>query len=171
MIKMIVAVDRNFGIGYKDDLLFKISDDLKRFRRLTMGHFVVMGRKTYESLPNPLNGRVNVVMTNKKDYQPKDSNVIVENDASKVINHYRNTGKQDKDIYIIGGAEIYKLFAKYADTIYLTFIDKEAENVDTFFPKEVLHGFDLDKKTQGRMFDEQENCLILYNKYNRKEDV
>ena len=69
-IKLIVAVDSNYGMGYNNDLLFRIKEDLQRFRELTTGHFVVMGRKTYESLPRPLPERTNVVVTRNPDYNP-----------------------------------------------------------------------------------------------------
>lgn len=174
MIKMVVAVSNSFGIGYEGDLLFHNKTDLKRFQELTMGNFIVMGRKTYESLPKYLDGRTHVVLTRDKNYKPKDSRVIVEHDVKKVLNYYLNTGEQDKDLCVIGGNEIYKLFFPYADEVYLTFFDKEVEEVDTYFPLNKLFDFKLDKESQVKLFAEKEECLMLFNKYvriNEKEPL
>lgn len=166
-IKLIVAVDSNFGIGYKNDLLFKVPEDLKRFKKLTTGHFVVMGRKTFESLPRPLPERTNVVVTRKSHYSPENPSVLVVNDIQRCLNPYLNTGIQDKDMWIIGGAEIYRTFLPHADEVYMTMIHKEAEKVDTYFPfAEMLkEGF----YTSGveSFFSENENCVCSYAIYRK----
>lgn len=166
MIKLIVAVDSNYGIGYRNSLLFRVKEDLQRFRELTTGHFVIMGRKTYESLPKALPERINVVITRNTGFQPKESTVIVENNIHKLINHYLDTGQQDKDLWIIGGEAIYKEFLPYVDKIYLTKIHKEAEKVDTYFPMgKTLKNFQL-QKTE-RAYSEKEECEITFAVYQR----
>lgn len=168
MIKLIVAVDSNYGIGYKNELLFRVKEDLQRFRELTTGNFVVMGRKTYESLPKTLPERVNVVITRNIDYKIKDHTVIVESNINRIISHYNNTGQQDKDLWIIGGAEIYNLFLPFVDEIHLTMIHKEAPNVDTFFPmEEVLKSFE--KVCSERSYSEKEECKLTFITYERKK--
>ena len=167
VIKLIVAVDSNYGIGYKNELLFRVKEDLQRFRELTIGHFVVMGRKTYESLPRPLSERINVVVTRNKDYNPKDTSVIVESDIMRIVSHYLDTGQQEKDLFVIGGAEIYKQFLPFVDEIYLTMIHKEADSVDTYFPiEEALNVFQMDSFEKS--YSEKEDCAITYFNYKRK---
>ncbi len=123
----IVAVDKNWSIGKNDKLLFKISDDLKRFKTLTSGNIVVMGRKTFESLPiKPLPNRINVVITNNKDFSYP--NVITINDIKDVKKFFK-----DKKIYIIGGEAIYKQFLKFCDIIHVTKIQADGHG-NKFFP-------------------------------------
>ena len=166
MIKLIVAVDNNFGIGYKNDLLFKIPEDLKRFKQLTTGHFVVMGRKTFESLPNALPERTNVIITRSDKYKPENPTVIVENDISKIISHYLSTGQQDKDMWVIGGAEIYKQFLPYAEQVYLTMIHKVAKSVDTHFPiNSMLEKFHI--VDSERIYSNKEDCKVTFTIYQR----
>ncbi len=167
MIKLIVAVDNNFGIGYKNELLFRVKEDLKRFRELTTGHFVVMGRKTYESLPKALPERVNVVITRNKNYNPKNISVIVEQDINKILSYYISTGQQTKDLWVIGGAEIYEAFLPFADEVHLTMIHKEAKSVDTYFPVEKLveQGFRL--KDSRRSFSDEYDCKLTFITYEK----
>lgn len=120
VIKFILCTDKVGAIGYKNQLLYHISDDLKRFKKLTENQIVLMGRKTLESLPNHfLPHRVNVVLTRDKTYKPKNSSVIVMHDFDTIINHYKS-GEQDKDLIVIGGAQIYEEFPQYPDVIHHT---------------------------------------------------
>lgn len=170
-IKLIVAVDSNFGIGYKDELLFRIKEDLQRFKKLTTGHFVVMGRKTFESLPNSLPERINVVITRNSNYNPNNPSVIVESNIHKIISYYMNTGKQEKDLWIIGGAETYKQFLPYVDEVHMTFIHKEAEKVDTYFPIEVMREIGFELSMSNRTFSESENCNVTFAVYRKSIKV
>ena len=166
MIKLIVAVDNNYGIGYKNELLFRISEDLKHFKKLTTGHFIVMGRKTYESLPKTLPNRINVVLTRDTGFALDDKSVMIENDIHKIVSHYMYTGQQTKDLWIIGGGEVYKQFLPYADEIHLTVIHKEAENVDTYFPiDEALESFE--KVHSERAYSEKAECKLTFMTYKR----
>ncbi|WP_341323499.1 dihydrofolate reductase [Solibacillus sp. FSL H8-0523] len=165
MIKLIAAVDLNWGLGYNNQLLFRIEEDMKRFRKLTEGHIVVMGRRTYESLGKPLRKRVNVVVTRNKEYKPSDSSVFVEHNINKVLKYYLGTGEQDKDLWVIGGADIYEAFIECADEIWITHVNAAAENVDTWFPFEGLDEF---KAVEVLMdWDEENCCSYSFVKYER----
>lgn len=139
-IKVIAACDVEYGIGYKNELLFRIKKDLQRFRQLTEDQIVVMGRKTFETLPAPLVNRKNVILTRNERYEAPN-NVIVEHSFERILNHYLDTGEQDKDLWVIGGSEIYKLFLPFADEVYLTMVLEKAERADTYFPCETLDDF------------------------------
>ena len=166
-IKLIAAVSKEWGIGYKNDLLFRIKNDMKHFEELTTGQIVVYGRKTLESLPNPLPNRVNVVLTRIKNYKAP-TGVIVMDSVETIINHYTKTGTQTKDIWVIGGSEVYRQFLPYADEVYLTHIDKEADNVDTYFPKEALKEyFDVDKYSEWH-FRKEEDCSYCFVTFKHK---
>ena len=130
MISAIVAVDNNWGIGYNGDLLEHIPEDLKYFKALTTGNVVVMGRKTWDSLPKkPLPNRINYVITK----EAKSSNEEV---AYFDMNSIKMTMKKknDYEYFIIGGGMIYKELLPFCDRVYVTKIYKDHENVDTYFP-------------------------------------
>ena len=166
MIKLIAALDKNYGIGYQNDLLFSIPEDMKRFKELTEGHFVLMGRKTFESLPKPLKNRVNVVLTRNKEI-PHPPGVYVIDSVEHVLNHYY-TGSQEKDIWVIGGSSVYEAFMSYADEVHLTHIDKEAESVDTYFPKEELKKYFEVKDFSDWKYSEDEGCFYTFVTYQHK---
>lgn len=170
MIKLIAAIDKNNGIGYKNELLFRIKKDMKHFKDMTTGdsdapNIVVMGRKTFESLPELLHGRINVVLTRNKDYQAPIG-VFVFDSIEKIINHY-NSGDQDRDIFCIGGENVYRQLLPYADEVHLTHIDKEAGKVDTYFPYEVLkQHFQIVKSEKH--YSEEEECYYSFVTYKHK---
>ena len=130
MISAIVAVDNNWGIGYNGNLLVNISDDLKRFKSITSGHYVVMGLNTWNSLPKkPLPNRVNIVIT--PDPHPSSDAFFMDMEtAERIIKE-----DPDSEYFIIGGGSIYKQMLHLCDRVYVTHIYKEHENVDTFFPE------------------------------------
>ena len=140
MISAIAAIDENYGIGYKNELLCHIKEDLKHFKELTSNSIVVMGRKTWESLPTkPLPNRINVVITNSIE-----STEIVEYKDKSAFTVYMNLNQTIKainildkacNIFIIGGGQTYKEFLPFCDYVYLTRIHKSFENIDTYFPK------------------------------------
>ena len=130
-IKLIAAVDRNFAIGKNGSLLFKIPEDLKLFKRLTTGHIVLMGRKTFESLGcKPLPDRVNIVISTTKKY---DDGVITFERLTAAV-EYSKHSFPDKDLYVVGGGRVYEESLKYADEAILTGYDRAYEDVDTYFP-------------------------------------
>ena len=133
MISAIVAVDKNWGIGYQGKLLEQIPKDMKHFKELTENHMIICGRKTWESIPNkPLSNRIAIVLTNK-GFKVEPGAVFLDlNHALAHINAVRNDS--DQEWFVIGGDQIYKLLLPYCDRIYVTFIEKEYKNVDAYFP-------------------------------------
>lgn len=130
MISIIVAVAENQVIGCANRLIWHISEDLKRFKRLTSGHAVVMGRKTFESLGRPLPNRLNIVVTRSStDYQVPQG-VVVVNSIDQAI----EVAGSDPEIFIIGGGEIYAQTIDRADRLYLTRVFQSPQG-DTFFPE------------------------------------
>lgn len=130
-MNLIVAADKNWGIGKDNKLLVSIPSDMKFFRQETMGKVVVMGRKTLESFPNglPLKNRTNVVLTSDKNYQVKDA-VIVHN-IDEVLEELKKY--DDDEIYVIGGGKVYEELLPYCDVAHVTKIDFAFE-ADTHFP-------------------------------------
>ncbi len=128
MIAMIAAVARNRAIGFRNKLIYWLPNDLKRFRQLTTGHTVVMGRRTFESLPKgALPNRRNCVLTTSVDSLPGCECFRSWDDFAK---HCR----PDEDVYIIGGASLYQGLMNHADRLCLTEIDDVPQEADTFFP-------------------------------------
>lgn len=131
MINIIVATSENNVIGKGNDIPWYIPKDLEHFKKLTTGNTVIMGRKTYESLPKeyrPLPNRINIVITRDKSYQAKGCLVV--NSLEDALRKADN----DKEIFIIGGGQIYREGLKFAERIYLTKIHKNISG-DTYFPK------------------------------------
>lgn len=128
MISIICAITKNRAIGKNNDLLFKIKSDLARFKEITSGHPIIMGRKTYESIGRPLPNRTNIVIS--RDLDLKIDNVDVLPSLEKAFEKYKN----EKEIFVIGGGQIYNQAIEYADRLYLTIIDREITDADTFFP-------------------------------------
>lgn len=128
-INIIVAVCGDGAIGRRGDLLFHISADLKRFKALTMGYPIIMGRKTFESFPKgPLPGRRNIVISRRDDYRPDGAEVY----ASPAEALKACSGAEK--VFIIGGGQIYEEFIDMADKLLITDIDAIVDDADTFFP-------------------------------------
>ena len=131
MISAIVAVDENWGIGYNGDLLEHIPEDLKYFKQLTSGNTIVMGRKTWDSLPKkPLPNRFNIVITSQERHFEEMTAFIP---FSEAVSRLKHSPKED-DWFIIGGGQIYKELLPYCDRVYVTKIFKNHNQVDTYFP-------------------------------------
>ena len=130
MIAAIVAVDNNWGIGYQGQLLEYLPPDMKYFKDITSGSAVIMGRKTWDSLPKkPLPNRLNIVISNKKNVILNKETIRMSlDDLLLIINDIQY------DLFIIGGGEIYKQLLPYCDRVYVTLIEKSHDNVDTYFP-------------------------------------
>ena len=127
-ISLIAAVSKNGVIGEKNSLIWKLPEDMKRFRQLTAGKPVIMGRKTFESIGKPLPNRKNIIITRDKNYRAEGCIAVHSvDDALKA-------GKGAEEIMVIGGAQIYKQFLPIANRMYLTFIDKDFEG-DAYFPE------------------------------------
>lgn len=128
-ISLIVALDEKRGIGRNNKLLFKIVKDLKRFKQITLGQSIIMGRKTFDSIGKPLPKRINIVVTRNKNYQAQGCFVF--NSLKKAIAFTKT--KDNKEIFIIGGGQIYRQSINLADKLYLTLI-KGDYKADTLFP-------------------------------------
>ncbi len=128
MITIIVAIDRRGAIGSKGDMLFHLSADLKRFKSLTMGHTLIMGRKTFDSLPKgALPGRRNIVVSRNEAFAAPGTEHAASFEEAVAM-------AGDAEIFVMGGAQIYELAMPVADVLELTVIDAEGEDPDTFFP-------------------------------------
>lgn len=136
MIEIIAVVADNMAIGRRGDLLRHLSEDLRRFKQLTTGAAVVMGRKTWESLPRrPLPGRRNIVITRNAAYHPADAkgNPATAETALSLTNALR-MAEHDEKIFIIGGGQIYTQALPLADTMHLTRLHESPDDADTWFP-------------------------------------
>lgn len=126
-ISMIAAVGRNLELGKGNDLIWHFKEDMKFFKETTTGSSVIMGRKTFESLPKALPNRKNIVITNNRDYIA---------DGGYVVNSIEKALELAGDnAFIIGGGNIYSQFLPLADKIYLTEIEDECPDADTYFPQ------------------------------------
>lgn len=130
-ISIICALGKNRAIGRRGELLWSIPEDMQRFRELTTGHTVIMGRKTLESIGKPLLNRINIIVTRQKDYKVK--NCFIVDSLKKAIELAKK--KEKEELFIIGGGEIYKQALPLADKLYLTVVDDGPANADTFFPE------------------------------------
>lgn len=163
-MNLIVAVDRNWGIGYKGQLLVSIPNDHKMFRKETLNKVIVYGRKTLETFPlsQPLDRRTNIILSRNPDYQVRGAVVVHSiEELLKELEKY-----DSEDIYIIGGESIYRQMLPWCDTAHVTMIDY-AYQADAFFP-------DLDKDPEWEITadsEEQTYFDIAYQfvKYERKK--
>ncbi len=127
-ISIIAAIGKNNELGKNNDLIWKLKGDLKFFKDLTTNHVIVMGRKTFESLPKMLPNRHHIIISSNNNFNDK---VEVFNNIYSFLEKYKN---YKDEIFIIGGASIYKSFLEYANKLYLTEIDEEDKNADVYFP-------------------------------------
>lgn len=155
-ISMIAAIGKNRELGKDNDLIWHFKEDMKFFRETTTGNTVVMGRKTFESLPHALPNRRNVVITTNADYVADGAEVVTSVDEALEIT-------KNDNVFIIGGGKIYGEFLKYAEKLYLTEIDSECKDADTFFPE-----FKKEEYISEKLTDFEVNGIhfshILYEK-------
>lgn len=146
-ISMIAAVGKNLELGKNNDLIWHFKEDMKFFKETTMGHPVIMGRKTFESLPKALPGRKNIVISTNPEYKADGAEVVTSVEEAIKLAETENT-----DAFVIGGGRIYNEFLPYADNLYLTEINAECPDADTYFPdfnksdyiKEIVNFYDVD---------------------------
>ena len=131
MLSISVAVSKNNIIGKNNDLPWHISEDLKRFKRITSNKKMIMGRKAFESLPGILPNREHIIITRNENFKVDSDKVTVVHDLNSLIEKY---SKCEDEVFVIGGAEIYKQFLSYVQKIYLTQIDETFEG-DTYWPE------------------------------------
>ena len=131
MISIIVAIAQDNAIGRKNSLLWHISEDLKYFKKVTLGHPVIMGRKTFESIGRPLPGRKNIVVS--KSGNISNPSVEMAEDLEELLKSLRR--KRKEEYFVIGGASIYAKAMQYAHRLYVTKIYAKADDADAFFPQ------------------------------------
>ena len=132
-ISLIVAMASNRVIGLNNQMPWHLSADLKKFKKITMGSPVLMGRKTYQSIGRPLPGRTNIIISRNPDYR-QDGCVVVNTIESAL----KTGGENADELFIIGGSDLYNAMLPIADSIYLTLINKAFDG-DTFFPDFNMH--------------------------------
>lgn len=164
-MNLIVAVDENWGIGNKNELLIRIPADMKMFRQETLGKVVVLGRKTLETFPGgrPLQDRKNIILSSSREYNVKDALVV--NSLEELLEELK--AYKEEDIYIIGGESIYHQLLPYCNTAHVTKIDRVYE-ADAYFPN-----LDLDEEWQVTATSEEQSyfdttySFVRYERKNR----
>ena len=162
MISIIVAVSEDWGIGKDNELLWHISEDLKRFKRLTSGNVVIMGKKTWESLPKkPLPNRKNIVITDnpKETFESAFTAYSIEDSLAKCT-----TGEE---IFIIGGGSIYRQFMPLADRLFITHVHKKAP-ADIYFPEIDMKIWEISEEEEF-VTGENESIPYTYTVYQRRK--
>ena len=129
MLTLIAATSTNNALGKDNQLVWHLPDDFKRFKTLTSGHYIIMGRKTFESFPKPLPNRTHVIITRNKNYKAPEGCIVVSS-LEKAI----EICPKNEEVFIIGGGEIYKQSIDIADKVELTRVHTTVE-ADTFFPE------------------------------------
>ena len=159
-LTLIAAAGENNALGKDNDLVWHLPDDFKRFKNLTTGHHIIMGRKTFESFPKPLPNRVHIVITRQEDYSPEGAIVVhsIDEALAKV--------KDDPQPFVIGGGEIYKLALEKADKIELTRVHESFE-ADAFFPELDMSNWNLTASVRHEK-DERHQYPFTYLTFERK---
>lgn len=129
MLILIAAAAENNALGKDNDLVWQLPDDFKRFKSLTTNHYIIMGRKTFESFPKPLPNRTHIIITKQTNYNAPEGCIVV-----NTLNDAIATAPENEDVFIIGGGQIYKQSINIADKIELTRVHTSVE-ADTFFPE------------------------------------
>lgn len=162
-MNLIAAVDKNWAIGYKGELLVRIPNDHKMFRQETSGKVVVLGRKTLETFPNrlPLPNRTNIILSRDESFKVKDALVV--HSIEELLEEVKKYNSED--VYIIGGETIYEQLLEYCDVAHITKIDHEYE-ADAYFPN-------LDKAGEWQVTQESDEQTYFdleytFKKYERK---
>lgn len=162
---MIAAAAENNALGKDNDLLWHLPDDFKRFKALTSGHKIIMGRKTFESFPKPLPNRTHIIITRDKNYAIDFEECIVVHSLEDAIALVKN-----EIAFIIGGGEIYKQAEKLSDSIELTRVHANFDTADTFFP-ELDEDFWVLTKQEFHPKDERHKYAFTYLTYKGKNTV
>ena len=161
MIAIIAAIDKNNALGFQNRLLFYLPNDLKRFKALTTGHTVVMGRKTFDSLPKgALPNRRNIVLSRSTKLVLPGAEVYAS--LEEALRHCAD----DEQVFIMGGASVYKQAMPLADRLYMTEIDAEAAEADVYFPA-IDHELWHETKRDVRRADDRHPCDYAFVDYER----
>jgi dihydrofolate reductase len=160
-LSIIAAIGKNNELGKNNDLVFKLPGDMKRFKELTTGHTVIMGRKTFESIGKALPNRRNIVITRDKKY--KKENVEVAHSFEEAI----KLASKDKEVFIIGGSEVFKKGMESANKLYITEVKAADKDADVFFPEIIPIVFieasrEKNKKDSKNPFDYD---FVIYERF------
>ncbi len=162
MISLIVAIAQNNAIGKDNDLLWHISEDLKYFKRTTNKRTVVMGRKTWESLPfKPLKNRRNIVVSSQKDYLIEGAELF-----ESVDKVFESLQSESDEVFCIGGASLYKALLPKADKLYITRVYKDFD-ADVFFPEIDTQLWEI-KRLSPMLYDKKEDVNFRFEVWERK---
>ena len=162
MLSIIVAKAKNNVIGKNNELIWKLPEDLKRFKQLTTGHTIIMGRKTFESLGRVLPNRKHIIFSQNPDFKVNDENVEIVHSMLQIQGYIEDK----EEHFVIGGAMIYNLLLPYVTKMYVTQIDKEFEG-DAFFPRIDENTWEVVEKSEV-MEDENSHLKYEYITYKRK---
>ncbi len=160
MIIMIAAVAENNALGKDNELVWHLPNDFKRFKTLTSGHHIIMGRKTFESFPKPLPNRTHIIITRQKNYQAEGCIIVDSIEKALTI------CPKDEDSFIIGGGEIYTLGLAYTDKIEITRVHSSFE-ADVYFPEINKKDWELEKNVFNKK-DEKHKYDYTYETFVRK---
>lgn len=160
-VTLIAAAGEKNELGKDHDLVWHLPDDFKRFKNLTTGHYIIMGRKTFETFPKLLPNRTHVIITRKKDYSPEGAVVVHSFDEALQVS------KSDPQPFVIGGGEIYKLSLARADRIELTRVHGTFD-ADTFFPEFDEENWKL-VSSEFHPKDERHDYAFTYLTYDRAQ--
>lgn len=158
MLSLIAAIGKNYELGKSNDLIWHFKEDMKFFKETTMGAAVIMGRKTFESLPKALPGRKNIVITKSADYNPEGVTVV-----NSVADALKEAGD---NAFVIGGASVYKALLPQCERLYLTEIDSECSDAEVFFPR-----FDKSLYTREKLAEYDINGVHFEHALYKKEDI
>ena len=161
MLSIIVAKAKNNIIGKDNNLIWHLPEDLKRFKELTAGHTIIMGRKTFESLGRVLPDRKHIVFTQNRDYRVDNENVEIVHSLLQIQQYIES----EKEAFVIGGAMIYNLLMPYVSKLYVTQINEEFEG-DVFFPRIDSNKWEV-VDTQKDLQDEESKLNYEYITYKR----
>ena len=156
IISLIVAMDERRGIGKSGKLPWHLSSDMKRFRALTMGHHMIVGRKTFQSIGKPLAGRQTIIVTRNESYKPEGCFVVGSVHDAIVLAEERG----ESEAFVIGGSEIYSAALDVADRIYLTEVHAETD-ADAFFP-EIDRDVWIEKETAHQPADDKNQYAFTF---------
>lgn len=159
-ITLVAAIASNNVIGKENSLPWNIPEDLKRFKQMTSGHTILMGRKTFDSIGRPLPNRQNIVMTKDKNFEQEGIKVI--NDFDEALELIKES---NEDVFVIGGSKIYELFEPVANSLAITRILKDFEG-DAFFPDINWDLWQIEK--EEKFFDEKSNIECKLIEYSKK---
>lgn len=162
MIKILVAFDENRVIGKNNALIWHLPADLQRFKMLTTGHVIIMGRKTYESIGRPLPNRTTIAITRQSDFKPEG--ILIANSLEEAVLKAKSISRED--IYIVGGAEIYQLSLAHADQILVTQLHDIFDG-DTYFPEISMDAWEIVEREKG-VTDEKNKFQYSFLTYQKK---